>query len=277
MTWTIDRSKILQPDEITLILADLERKARRSTNTRMNRVVFRLATCCGLRASEIADLILSDVQVDNSRPSIRIRREIGKGHKARRVPLTWDAGTLADLVEWKRFRGEQGAGDDDRFVCSQHCDSLGNPLERRNLRKRFKAACRVLGRERQGELTIHDGRHSFVSHALHGGRSIVEVRAAAGHASLGTTSIYAHLVDTDESVGNLFGFGEGQPGQLSKGSNPSVLENPRLDALSTQSARQLPAGNRRRADTEARRLIHRQFAADLLAAIPETQPCDSSS
>jgi integrase/recombinase XerD len=206
-TWTVDRSKILQPDEMGLILTELRRKARRSVNTRTNLVVFRLAACCGLRASEIAGLILADVQVDNSRPSIRVRREIGKGHKPRKVPLTWDAGTLADLVEWKRFRRDQGAADDDRFVCSQHCDSLGNPLDRRNLRKRFRVSCKVLGRERQAELTIHDGRHSFVSHALHGGRSVVEVRAAAGHSSLATTSIYAHLVDTDDKVGNLFDFG----------------------------------------------------------------------
>ena len=205
--WIVDRSRILQRDEIALVLTDLRRKARRSTNSRMNMTIFRLATCCGLRASEIGGLALSDVQVDNSRPSIRVRREIGKGHKARKVPLTWDAGTLADLVEWKRFRREQGAADDDRFVCSQHCDSLGNPLDRRNLRKRFKASCKALGHERQTGLTIHDGRHSFVSHALHGGRSIVEVRAAAGHASLATTSIYAHLVDTDDKVGNLFDFG----------------------------------------------------------------------
>jgi len=206
-TWTVDRSKILQPDEMARVLTELRRKARRSVNTRTNLVVFRLAACCGLRASEIAGLTLADVQVDNSRPSIRVRREIGKGHKSRKVPLTWDAGTLADLVEWKRFRREQGAADDDRFVCSQHCDSLGNPLDRRNLRKRFRVSCKVLGRERQAELTIHDGRHSFVSHALHGGRSVVEVRAAAGHSSLATTSIYTHLVDTDDKVGNLFDFG----------------------------------------------------------------------
>jgi integrase/recombinase XerD len=206
-TWTVDRSKILQPDEMARVLTELRRKARRSVNTRTNLIVFRLAACCGLRASEIAGLTVGDVMVDNSRPSIRIRREIGKGHKARKVPLTWDAGTLADLVEWKRFRREQGAADDDRFVCSQHCDSLGNPLDRRNLRKRFRVSCKVLGRERQAELTIHDGRHSFVSHALHGGRSIVEVRSAAGHSSLATTSIYAHLVDTDDKVGNLFDFG----------------------------------------------------------------------
>lgn len=206
-SWTVDRSRILQPEEIKRVLDDLDRKGRRSINTRMNRVVFRLACCAGLRASEIAGITLADVQVDSTRPQIRIRREVGKGRKARKVPLTWDAGTLADLREWKRFRREQGAADNAPFVCSQHCDSLGNTLDRRNLRKRFKACCKVLGRERQEELTIHDGRHTFVSHALHGGRSIVEVRAAAGHASLATTSIYAHLVDTDDTVGSLFGFG----------------------------------------------------------------------
>ena len=49
MSWTVDRSKILQPDEIHAVLTDLRRKARRSTNTKMNLTVFRLATCCGLR------------------------------------------------------------------------------------------------------------------------------------------------------------------------------------------------------------------------------------
>jgi len=205
--WTVDKSKILQPREVAGVLDDLHRKARRSANTRMNLVVFRLAACCGLRASEIAGLTLADVQVDSTGPKIRVRKETAKGHKPRKVPLTWDAGTLADLREWKRFRREQGATDDSHFVCSQHRDSLGNPLDRRNLRKRFKVACKTLGAERQAELTIHHGRHSFISHALHGGRSIVEVRAAAGHSSLHTTSLYAHLVDDDDgTVGNLFDF-----------------------------------------------------------------------
>lgn len=62
-----------------------------------------------------------------------------------------------------------------------------------------------IGRERVAELTIHHGRHSFVSHALHGGRSPVEVQQAAGHASLAVTTIYAHLVDEDEQVGHLLG------------------------------------------------------------------------
>jgi hypothetical protein len=41
---------------------------------------------------------------------------------------------LDDLREWKRFRREQVADDNARFVCSQHKDALGNALDRRNLR-----------------------------------------------------------------------------------------------------------------------------------------------
>jgi len=55
-------------------------------------------------------------------------------------------------------------------------------------------------------LTIHHGRHTFISHALAGGRTLAEVKAAAGHASLLTTSVYLHVVvDEMEEVGELFG------------------------------------------------------------------------
>lgn len=70
--------------------------------------------------------------------------------------------------------------------------------------------CRMLGTERQQELTIHTGRHSFVSHALAGpnARSLAEVRDAAGHSSLAITSIYTHVATDDDGddVGDLFDF-----------------------------------------------------------------------
>ena len=56
-------------------------------------------------------------------------------------------------------------------------------------------------------LTIHHGRHTFISHALAGGRTLPEVRDAAGHANVSVTSCYLHvMVDEDASVGNLFRF-----------------------------------------------------------------------
>jgi integrase len=69
----------------------------------------------------------------------------------------------------------------------------------------LRTACKVLGLDRLRRLTIHHGRHTFVSHALAGGRTLAEVRQAAGHASLITTSVYLHIaVDDDAKPGNLF-------------------------------------------------------------------------
>jgi integrase len=65
----------------------------------------------------------------------------------------------------------------------------------------------VLGAARSQSLTIHHGRHTFVSHALAGGRSLAEVQAAAGHSNVAVTSAYLHIVvNDDEPVGNLFKF-----------------------------------------------------------------------
>ena len=63
----------------------------------------------------------------------------------------------------------------------------------------------MLGAARLETLTIHHGWHTFISHALAGGRSLAEVRDAAGHANVSITSGYLHVaVDDDAVVGNLF-------------------------------------------------------------------------
>lgn len=64
----------------------------------------------------------------------------------------------------------------------------------------------AFGLERINRLTIHHGRHTFVSHALAGGRTLAEVRDAAGHSNVSVTSAYLHIaVDDDANPGRLFG------------------------------------------------------------------------
>ena len=201
-----DPTKILTRREMTAVLAELKRKAQRSPSTRLNLVLFRLAACCGLRASEIATLRIADVRVELARPHIRIRRGASKGGKPRMVPLWWDAATLADLTMWKADRLRHGALPQDPFLASLQMRRAAIPLSRHTLRKRFRTACKVLGRERLDTLTIHHGRHSFISHALAGGRSLAEVRDAAGHANVSITSAYLHVAVDDDSIGNLFAF-----------------------------------------------------------------------
>jgi integrase len=204
--WTVDAWKILTRKELAAVVADLKTRADRLPNVFTNLVIVRLACCCGLRAREIGGLRLADVRVGVPKPHLEVRAESAKLGRPRRVPLWWDSGTLQDLEAWKRFRVGQGARSGDPFLCSLHPPTFGRPLNRHVLRRRFlTAACRALGRERTRMLTIHHGRHTFVSHALAGGRSLAEVRWAAGHASLVTTSVYLHIaVDDDGEVGSLF-------------------------------------------------------------------------
>ena len=61
---TISDSKILRRAEIGRVLGELNRKARRSKNSKRTLTLFRLTTCCGLRVSEATGLRLRDVSVN---------------------------------------------------------------------------------------------------------------------------------------------------------------------------------------------------------------------
>jgi hypothetical protein len=118
---------------------------------------------------------------------------VAKGGRSRRVPLWWDAGTLADLVAWRAERVAQGGRDADPFICSVQAHRRGHPLQRHALRRRFVTACKVLGRERLRMLIIDHGRHTFIYHAPAGGGTLAEVRDAAGHRRVLVTGVYLHV------------------------------------------------------------------------------------
>ena len=206
--WSVDQTKILTRRELACVLDDLARRAPRSVNMRMNRVIFRLACCCGLRVSEIGALHLDDVCLGSGRPHLKVRPEGAKGSRRRVVPLWWDAATIEDVMSWKRERQRHGARPGDPFICCLWPSRFGKRLIRHTIRERFRTSCKILGLERLRTLTIHHGRHTFISHALAGGRTLAEVRLAAGHSSVHTTSAYLHVViDDDVTPGHLFGGG----------------------------------------------------------------------
>src|SRR5947208_2159651 len=108
-TASIDSTKILTRGEIGDVLRELNRKGRRSTNSQQNLIIFRLATCCGLRVSEVVGLKMANVVTGSAKPHIVIPSAIAKRKKARKVPLSWDANTLKDLEAWQAKRKTQGA------------------------------------------------------------------------------------------------------------------------------------------------------------------------
>jgi integrase len=197
-----DPTRFLNLDEVLRIIADLKRRKRRSQSSHVNLVIFRLSCCCGLRRSEIAGLLLSDLVLGGARPCIIVRKDNTKGQngkrRGRKVPLWWDAGTLDDLREWTLFRREQmRATDSDPFVCGVSKVNYGKPLTGNHLAFRWKTAIRCLGPERVRQLSIHCGRHSFCSLSKAAGHSSIEIRDAVGHVSEVTTNLYLHAVQSE--------------------------------------------------------------------------------
>lgn len=202
----MDVTKILTAGEVRKVLANV--KYKRTKNAKLNLTIFRLSCCCGLRVKEIVGLNVSDFILVGPKPCVRVRKSITKGQetkkRARVVPLWWDAGTLADIREWHAMRVNSGAQANDPFVCGVSKVNRGQRLTTTLARKKWKTTIKPLGPERVSQLGIHSGRRSFCSHALAVGRSLVEVRDAAGHANVSTTSIYLYALERPD-IPDLFG------------------------------------------------------------------------
>ena len=194
---------VLSTSEVLSVVADLHRRRKRSINSWQNLAIFWLSAGCGLRRMEISGLNLDDVTIDGPTPCVKVRSATTKGRagkrKTRIAPLWWDDQVLTDIAEWKNRRESEGAGPADPFVCNRQPPGVGKRLSRESISRRFFTAIRILGPNRINQQHVHCGRHTFLSHALSAGRSLVEVRDAAGHTNIAITSIYLHALPNDNA------------------------------------------------------------------------------
>ncbi len=202
---TLSAVRILSVADMQQVVRGLRSRARRSKSAKLNLTLFRLAACCGLRVKELTGITLANVKLNSSKPHIYIPADVAKGGRPRMVPLWWDEATLADIEKWRDLRVAAGAASGDPFLCGTRTHVAGKRMARRSAQARWERVIRShLGIETAEAVSIHGGRHSFCSNALAGGRSLIEVRDAAGHASVATTNIYLHLATQDDAVGSLF-------------------------------------------------------------------------
>lgn len=96
--WRPKAHAVLTLAEIDQVVRDLRYKGRRSPAARVNLAIFRLSTCCGLRAGEIAALRVRDVRLSKSRPYIEIRGTIAT-HSGRHTFASWALARGRGLVE----------------------------------------------------------------------------------------------------------------------------------------------------------------------------------
>jgi integrase/recombinase XerD len=167
--------RILDEDAVLHMLA-LERNPR-------NKALLRLLYLGGLRISEVCGLKVRDLQVSRDSGQITV---FGKGGKTRVVllkPSIW-----ADLAMMK------GSDPEAAVFRSREGGGHLNPSQVHRIVK--KAAVRA---GLSDAVSAHWLRHAHVSHALDRGAPAHLVQATVGHASLTTTSRYAHARPTDSS------------------------------------------------------------------------------
>lgn len=140
--------------------------------------VFELLYGSGLRLSEVHDLDLDDVLLDEGWVSVT-----GKGNKQRQVPLVRKS--IEALRAYLPYRVAQA---DERALFT---GKNGRRLGRRQIQKRLAQWAVKQGSDRH--LSPHMMRHSYASHLLQASRDIRGVQELLGHSNLSTTQIYTKL------------------------------------------------------------------------------------
>jgi integrase/recombinase XerD len=156
---------------------------------RRDRAIVEVLYGTGARISEVADLGLSDLDLD-----ARLLRLMGKGRKERIVPLGRAASEA--LAGWLREGrpGYAAAGRGHRSDAEAlFLGRRGRRMTRSGIWRRIRGYGDRAG---LGEaLTPHTLRHSCATHMLDHGADIRTVQELLGHASISTTQVYT-LVST---------------------------------------------------------------------------------
>lgn len=147
-----------------------------------NKAIIEVLFSCGLRVSELVNLKLSNLYLDEE-----FLRVEGKGRKERLVPISPRA--IKELGYWfdDRCRMDIKPGEEDYVFLNRR----GAHLTRTMILIMIKR----LAEEAEIHKTIspHTLRHSFATALLEGGADLRAIQAMLGHESIGTTEIYTHI------------------------------------------------------------------------------------
>jgi len=142
-----------------------------------SRAALTTAYAAGLRASEVAGLLVEDI--DSARGVIHVRH--GKGAKDRDVMLSEQL--LAILrTYWQLARPT-------RYLFPGRDEN--RPISPTVLHAACRSAAKASGLSKR--VTLHTLRHSFATHLLENGADIRVIQSLLGHANLSSTARYTHV------------------------------------------------------------------------------------
>lgn len=149
-----------------------------------NRAIIEVLFSCGLRVSELTNLKLSDLFLED-----KFIRVLGKGNKERLVPISDRA--IQELEYWFDDRRQMTIkpGEEDYVFLNRR----GHHLTRTMILIMIKKQAEMAGIKKT--ISPHTLRHSFATALLKGGADLRVIQALLGHSDIGTTEIYTHLDD----------------------------------------------------------------------------------
>lgn len=171
--------EVLTVEEIDKIIATVDMSKNEGQR---NRAILETLYSCGLRVSELCNLKLSDLYLDEG--FIKVE---GKGSKQRLVPISQRA--ISEINGWlkNRIGGKIKQGYEDYVFLAR----WGKNISRIMVFHLIKELAEKAGIKKT--ISPHTFRHSFATHLLEGGANLRAIQAMLGHESIATTEIYTHI------------------------------------------------------------------------------------
>lgn len=186
--------RTLNQAEIQALLDAAPTVGRGPTNRIRNLCLIEMLYATGMRVTELVSLPVAGCRGD---PSVIVIR--GKGGRDRMVPLGQAARTA--LREWLIARdaaplesplGRLVAGQGGRWLFP--APGASGYLLRQSFSRLLQEMAVAAGINPM-RVTPHVIRHAFATHLLEGGADLRSIQMLLGHADLGTTEIYTHVLN----------------------------------------------------------------------------------
>ena len=156
----------------------------RSPLGQRNRLILELLYGGGLRVSELCNIKVRDIDIDNK--TIRI---LGKGSKER---IVFYGNTCKEILELYLSDGRNillNKKNNDYLIIGAY--KKDKPLTTRSVQLILNDIIEKASIKKK--VTPHTLRHTFATHLLNEGCDILIVKELLGHSSLDTTGIYTHI------------------------------------------------------------------------------------
>jgi len=182
------QAKVLTDTELKKVIAYIDAFDRHAER---NKAIILLTHYCGMRVSEVASLLVSDVvSVDNNiNDVIYLKANQTKGSKSRRVFVSKKAKTAL-----KRYLQSDLSVIQQSYLFQTQKSKRFNTNALTTLIKRLYERVGIVG------ASSHSGRRTFITKLATSGVNVRVIAEAVGHSNISITNRYIEI--NDDLIGN---------------------------------------------------------------------------